>query len=132
MPGRQAEHLPCGVNLHRFRLLRCTLDFCFGSRAAEAGRLMAQPVYPQLQKYPVRSTHLRFVPTGDIGHNERGRLLRRPYLSRLPSRPFFLNKRLMLIRFAISGLSLSVESRPATIASPMPMTKLKMGTKSSD
>jgi hypothetical protein len=31
MPGRQAEHLPCGVNLHRFRLLRCTLDFRFGS-----------------------------------------------------------------------------------------------------
>src|ERR1700726_2967170 len=32
MPGRQAEHLPCGVNLHRFRLLRCTLDFRFGSK----------------------------------------------------------------------------------------------------
>src|SRR6202035_4239747 len=33
MPDRQAEHLPCGVNLHRFRLLRCTLDFHFGSKA---------------------------------------------------------------------------------------------------
>src|ERR1700691_3734114 len=32
MPGRQAEHLPRGVNLHRFRLLQCTLDFRFGSR----------------------------------------------------------------------------------------------------
>jgi len=28
---------------------------CFGSRAAVAGRLMAQPVYPQLRKCPVRS-----------------------------------------------------------------------------
>ena len=27
----------------------------FGSRAAVAGRQMAQPVYPQLRKYPVRS-----------------------------------------------------------------------------
>jgi hypothetical protein len=27
----------------------------FGSRAAVAGRLVAQPVYPQLRKYPVRS-----------------------------------------------------------------------------
>jgi hypothetical protein len=33
MPGRQAEHLPRGVNLHRFRLLRCTLDFRFGSNS---------------------------------------------------------------------------------------------------
>jgi hypothetical protein len=33
-------------------------DFCSGSRAAVAGGLMAQPVYPQLRKYPVRSgTH---------------------------------------------------------------------------
>jgi hypothetical protein len=30
-------------------------DFCSGSRAAVAGRQMAQPVYPQLRKYPVRS-----------------------------------------------------------------------------
>src|ERR1700686_5322723 len=41
MPGRQAEHPPCGVNLHRFRLLRCTLDFRFGSRFA-VGMLIAE------------------------------------------------------------------------------------------
>jgi hypothetical protein len=54
MPGRQAEHLPCGVNLHRFRLLRCTLDFRFGSNS-EVG---------------ARNRHVRFHPdsyqTADI------------------------------------------------------------------
>jgi hypothetical protein len=31
-------------------------DFRFGSRAAVAGWLMAQPAYRQLRKYPVRSS----------------------------------------------------------------------------
>src|ERR1700716_3227297 len=39
-------------------VLQC--DFRFGSRAAVAGRRMAQPVYPQLRKYPcVRALTLR-------------------------------------------------------------------------
>jgi hypothetical protein len=47
-------------------------DVSYGSRAAVADRRMAQPVYPQLRKYPVRSAHFRFVPSsGSPVGNER-------------------------------------------------------------
>src|ERR1700736_6033996 len=43
-------------------------DHTSGSRAAVAGRLMAQPVHPQLRKYPCVPAfrHLRFVPRAGI------------------------------------------------------------------
>src|ERR1700726_4140652 len=41
-------------------------DFCSGSRAAVAGRLMAQPVYPQLRKCPERSGTYASCQKADI------------------------------------------------------------------
>ena len=37
-----------------------------GSRAAVAGRRIAQRVYPQLRRYPVAFRHLRFVPNWEV------------------------------------------------------------------
>jgi hypothetical protein len=53
-------------------MVRSVDDFRFGSGAAVAGRPMAQPVYPQLRKYPcvsaltfrARSGHALFLKLG--------------------------------------------------------------------
>src|SRR6476646_2532993 len=52
MPGRQVEHFSCGVNLHRFRLLRCTLDLRFGSKPEKLNASKCFPLFTQQRTLP--------------------------------------------------------------------------------